>query len=453
MNASRTARGDAVDRARPSMGSIRPRELGRPASVGPAWDDRRVTGKTIRDQLWDAADPDGSQRALLDAAALMGGGPGWLQLLGRSLDASWTRLDDLGTEQAALVSSMEAAISALVPRGWAVMHMDTAAVSAAVAAVREGHPEEADDLLAGQWEGDGVWRLERIPQRVRSMAAIDDKLNSLFRERARLLELAAEHHLAGRYDASVPLLLAHIEGIVIDVTEGKKYFSKKANQKADVVNPRDLAGIEACMAALQRIYSEDVPATQADGSLSRHGILHGRELAYDTRVNSAKTWSVLDAVVHWALPHSRAVADGRRAARHAANAGSPDTDARGRRVDDREFRETRDVLRLLGTSAMGWHRQRGQFRDDLVGGVYTSKDFTKWSLPGDPGIATRLSADGQGVAYWRATASDWVLGLALTWDGDHFDEYLYAGAQPPTGLPGEPASSWGDPFDAPPDWE
>ena len=411
-----------------------------------------MTGKSIRDQLWDAADPDGSQRKLLDAAALMGRGPAWLQQLGRSLDVAWTQLADLGTEQAALMDSMEAAVSVLVPRGWAVMQMDTAAVNAAVAAVREGRPDEADDLLAGQWEGDGEWRIKRVGQRVRSMAAADEELNSLFRERARLLDCAAEHHLAGRYDASVPLLLAHIEGIVIDVTEGKKYFTKRQSHKADVVNPQDLAGIEACMAALQGAYSEDVPVTQAEGSLSRHGILHGRELAYDTRVNSAKTWSVMDAVVHWALPHSRALGDARLAARQSANSGSQDTDERGRRVDDREFAETRDVLRLLGTSAMGWHRQRGQFRDDLVGGVYTSKDFAKRRLPADPGIETRLSADGQVVTYWRTTASDWVLGLALTWDGDHFHEYLYAGAQPPTGLPGDPASRWGDPFDTPPDW-
>src|SRR5665648_90006 len=193
-------------------------------------------------------------------------------------------------------------------------------------------------------------------------------------------------------------------------------FTKRKSLKADVVNPQDLAGIDACMAALQGAYSDDVPVTQAEGSLSRHGILHGRELAYDTRVNSAKTWSVMDAVVHWALPHSRALADSRRAARQSANAGTQGTDEQGRRVDDREFAETRDVLRLLGTSAMGWHRQRGQFREDLVGEVYTSKDFTKRRLPADPGIKTLLSADRQVVAYWRATASDWVLGLALTWD-------------------------------------
>ena len=411
-----------------------------------------MSNPSIRDQLWQAADPAGEQRAMLDAAALVGRAPTWLQRLGRSLDASWALLADLGTEQAALMDSMVDAVSLLVPRGWAVTNMDTATVKNAVAAVRAGRPDEADDLLARQWEGGADWRLGRVSNRVRSMAAADEELNALFRERARLLDLAAEHHLAGRYDASVPVLLAHIEGIVIDVTGGKKYFTKAQGKKADVVNPQDIAGIEACMAALQVTYGENVDVTQASGSLSRHGVLHGRELAYDTRVNSAKTWSVMDAVVHWALPQSRALADAHRAERQAANAGSQNTDERGRRMDDREIAETRDMLRVLQTSAMGWHRQRGRFRDDLVGSVFGVKDFIKRALPADPGIVTMLGWDGQAVAYWRATASGWVLGLALVADGEHFQEYLFAGAHPPAGLPAEPGSGWGEPFDIPPDW-
>lgn len=406
----------------------------------------------IRDQLWRAADPTGQQRLLVDVLASASSAPAWLQRLARSLSASWRGVAERGAEYAELMESMEAAVSLLVPRGWAVMQMDISAVKDAVDAIRDGRPEEADDLLAAQWEGEGEWRVKRVGKRVRSMAGTDEELNALFRERARLLDLAAEHHLAGRYDASIPLLLAHIEGIVLDVTGGKKYFTKRPGQKADVVDPHDLAGIDACMAVLQLAYGEDVYATQAKGSLSRHGVLHGRELAYDTRVNSAKTWSVMDAVVHWALPQSRTLADGRRAERQAANAGSKQTDERGRRVDDREIAETRDVLRVLGTSAMGWYGQRGRFRDDLVGGVYGATDFTKRGLPKEPGIESRTRPDGQAVAFWRVTVSGWVMGLGLVAEGEHFREYLYAGSAPPAGLPEDQGSGWGDPFDTPPDW-
>lgn len=407
-----------------------------------------MAAMTIRDQVWRAVDPDGSQRKAIEAAAAA---PAWLQRLGDSINGSWSRAMDARSQYAAHMESVEVAIRLLVPRGWAVTNMDAPAIARAVAAIQAGRSEEADHLLAGQWEGNGEWRLRRAGERVRSMAAGDEFLNTLFRERARLLDLAAAHHLAGRYDATVPLLQAHIEGIVIDVTGGKQFFTKRPSQKADLVDPEDLVSIEACLAALQVTYGGNVTETQRKGSLSRHAVLHGRELAYDTRVNSAKMWSLLDAVVHWALPQSRALANARREERQAANAGSQDTDGRGRRVDDREVAETRDTLRLLGTSAMGWHRQRGAFRHDLVGGVYRSGDFRKRGITSDPGIDTRVSADGQAVAYWRATASGWVLGLALAWDGEHFVEYLYAGAEPPAGLPGDPM--WGAAFDTPPDWE
>ena len=63
-----------------------------------------------------------------------------------------------------------------------------------------------------------------------------------------------------------------------------------------------------------------------------------------------------------------------------------------------------------------------------------------------------MRQDGQAVAYWRTTASGWVLGLALVWSGKHFVEYLYTGAGSPEGLPGEDGATWGDPFGTPRDW-
>ena len=220
--------------------------------------------------------------------------------------------------------------------------------------MRAGHHDEADDLLAGQWESEGDWRIKRVSNRVRSMAAADEEPNALFRERARLLDLAADHHLAGRYDASVPILLAHIEGIVIDVTEGKKYFTKRPDQKADVVNPDDLAGIEACMAALQGVYGEAVPrhpkrpgACRATAS-STAGSWPTTPGSTPRRRGRSWTRSSTGRCLSRGPSQRRAVA-----ARQAANPGSEDTDERGRRVDHREIAETRDALRHLGTLGEG----------------------------------------------------------------------------------------------------
>lgn len=83
---------------------------------------------------------------------------------------------------------------------------------------------------------------------------------------------------------------------------------------------------------------------------------------------------------------------------------------------------------------MGWWRQQGVFRDELIGGVYTAVDFTKRGLPVDHGIGLRVSPDGQCVWLWRSTVSGWVLGIALVARDGSFLEWLYAGAGSPDRL-------------------
>ncbi len=89
--------------------------------------------------------------------------------------------------------------------------------------------------------------------------------------------------MAARYDASIPQLQMQLEGIAIDVTKGKKFFTK-GSRRADLVETTQLVSIEAGLAALQVFYGQDVVTTHVEGSHSRHGVAHGRELAYDTRV-------------------------------------------------------------------------------------------------------------------------------------------------------------------------
>ena len=159
----------------------------------------------------------------------------------------------------------------------------------------------------------------------------DRDTEALFAARARLLDLASAHHAAGRYDASIPIVHAQMEGITIDVAEGLKLFTKSPKWRADVVDPTQFATVGAALAVVLEAYNADVSVTQAHGSISRRGIVHGRELAYDTRVNSAKSWSALGAVVEWAQPLAAALAEERRAQREGANARSDETDEHGRR--------------------------------------------------------------------------------------------------------------------------
>lgn len=407
----------------------------------------------VSEQVWRTADPSGENRALIDAAVHGGEDvPQWMRRLGLDVGEAWERLMSVGVEYRRNVVGITGAMVVLVPRGWAPMNMKAETVFRAVEMVDEGRGDEADEMLAGQWEGEGAWRLSRACQRVESMGATDPELQRNFGARARLLRLAMGHHLEGRYEASIPILQSQVEGIVMDLTNGNKFFTK-GRLKADLVDDSQFVSIKAGLAVLQAAYGQDVGETQTAGSLSRHGVAHGRELAYDTRVNSAKNWSLVDGLVEWALPRARDLVQARRAERQALNAGSQRTDERGRRVDDREIAETRDALRLMQTSAMGWHAQRGAFRDDLVGGVYGTDDFIRRGLPFEHGLNQRVRGDGQEVAYWRRTASGWVMALALTAQGDDgFIERLYAGPDVPAGLPSEDREGWAGHGETPPDW-
>ena len=406
--------------------------------------------RSVRDQIGFAVDPDGEHASFLESAAAL---PEWLVSLDSGFRAQVEDIRRFGREYDELRASMEAALTHLVPLGWSPFSMTTSSVTEAVRLVKVGDPRAADELLALEWDGDGAWRTKRVCERVRTMGTgyRQRDYESLFHHRARLLMLAKGHHEAGRYEASVPIVHAQMEGIVMDVTGGRKFFTR-TKEKADLVNPAQLVGVEACLAALQGVFGQAVRQTQAVGGLSRHGIAHGRELAYDTRINSAKSWSVLDALVEWALPLGRAEAQRLLGEQQVAHAGSQATDAEGRRLDDREFRETRSVLHMLVVSAMGWWDRAQRFRLDLVGAVYDESDIVKKGLPQSHGIESRVSVDGQLAWYWRETVSGWVLGLAVRRAGETFQEWQFSGSRAPTGSPVEAPTEWGAMFEILADW-
>jgi len=320
----------------------------------------------------------------------------------------------------------------LVPRGWGVTNLPVPALAEACALLESGDGDAADQLLAALWDEQ---RTNLVAQRAEAIGSADPELKWIGFHRRRLLKKAAAHHAAGAYEASVPIVLAQTEGIVTDVSEGKLFFSK-SQRRADVVNPRHLASIASGLQALRTVFSATANTTETSGRLSRHGILHGRELGYDTEIQSAKCWSLLDVVVAWAQPAGHELAEAKRRARLEAHAGSDAVDQNGARVDRREFSETRAVLSLLCTAQMPRHAQAGRFRSDLVPAVYTTADFVKHGLPEDHGVRTATAADGQIFTAWRRTITGWVLGAGIqhTEDG-RFVEWQYGGPSEPTSQP------------------
>jgi hypothetical protein len=121
-------------------------------------------------------------------------------------------------------------------------------------------------------------------------------------------------------------------------------------------------------------------------------------------------------------------------------AGVDGEDDEGRRLDQREFNETKDALRALATAEMGWYRNRGgHYRPELL--VILQSRFEGSGLPSGHGISLQVAQDGQSWWAWRRTVTGWCFAIGAA--GPPPDEWLYDGPEPPPGPPGHDAV-WGN---------
>jgi len=127
-----------------------------------------------------------------------------------------------------------------------------------------------------------------------------------FRKRIRLAELARDDYLQGRYHACVPLILSLLDGVVTDVSKHVGFFA----DNADLTAWDCIAAHESGLQTLASLMTKGRNKTneQPVSVPYRHGILHGRELAFDNRIVAAKSWAALFAARDWAV----AISEGKK---------------------------------------------------------------------------------------------------------------------------------------------
>lgn len=122
--------------------------------------------------------------------------------------------------------------------------------------------------------------------------------NKEFRRRMRLFELAKEDYLAERYHACIPLLLSLLDGIVNDISKHVGFFA----DSADMTVWDSMAAHETGLQVVASLFTKSRSKTNEEALTIpyRHGILHGRELAFDNKLVAAKVWAALFATKDWA---------------------------------------------------------------------------------------------------------------------------------------------------------
>lgn len=180
-------------------------------------------------------------------------------------------------------------------RGWiAYESMESSTLQLAVQLAREGKVDEGESMLVQYYHP------EKLKFKINLVRGVKE-----FGPRMRLIELAMEDYFAGRYHSSIPILLMMIDGVVNDITKDLGLFA----ENVDVSAWDSIAAHESGLGHLLTLIGKTRKKTNS-GSIEipfRHGIMHGKELAYDNLVVAAKTWGLLFAVRDWIVAKRKAM--------------------------------------------------------------------------------------------------------------------------------------------------
>jgi hypothetical protein len=385
--------------------------------------DKNPDPKTYAERL----DPGGEFGKQAQGLALLARSPfgrvlRWLGVEQETLDQA----QEFAANYKRLVSEPDRIAPLLAPLGWifhGLAHVE--AYGAAATLVEQGKVDEAEELLVETYNEDDQAFI-RFYHRVISLYQGDEARREIGLARLRLLDEAYELHKEERYAAAIPLVLAQIDGIFIDMTaKPAKYFydSKNPNLVDDVT----LAGHPHGLKALSMLMGENAPTTVISNKLTRQGILHGRVLAYGTLRNSTKTWAALLAVIEAVDPRAQELNKQAAEEHERRYAGSKDVDEYGMRLDRRGFDEAHGLLNSVHLYQHGYFTRTGHFTADRK--ALDPDGILLGRYEGELGM--RLDEEG-GYWAWALTTTGVVFGIAAR-DGD-FNYWVYfADGEPPEG--------------------
>ncbi len=179
-------------------------------------------------------------------------------------------------------------------RGWiAFGQLSTIVMEEAVALADAGKLDDAERILVEHWTPDLI-RLKM--NRLKQVEA--------FIPRVKMAWEAEELYDIGRFSASTMLVLAIADGLV-QVTSAR-FLNKNRNLSADGTDLSawdSIAGHSTGLNQLKELFFKTRGTTNEEPLTMpfRHGIMHGMDVNFNSRLVAAKTWALLFAVGEWAL--------------------------------------------------------------------------------------------------------------------------------------------------------
>jgi hypothetical protein len=201
----------------------------------------------------------GNSDAERDLRALLDDPDGRALLVSAGVDVD--HIEVTLAEAVNVIDILARSIERLTGRGWAVSSVAPVSAHAeALAALTGGQQSRADGILSDCW----TQLADLLPPRVAGLAFGEEALQRSLTDRERLVRKAIGHHLSGAWEASIPILLAQAEGIVMDLTvasespRGRYLFSFDERRKADVVDDSTIAGIDGSLSTVRDYFSQAI---------------------------------------------------------------------------------------------------------------------------------------------------------------------------------------------------
>jgi hypothetical protein len=198
---------------------------------------------------------------------------------------------------------------------------------------------------------------------------------STFQPRSTLAEKALIDYAAGRYYASVMVVLSLTDGFANDVGRRVGFFAKDV----DLWAWDSIAGHDRGLKSLAKVFGAPRGKTTAEVITIpfRHGIVHGRDLGYDNKAVAAKAWAALFATGDWASRITRGERD-------APPAGPPPT--------LKELLQARERLDQETSLMASWKPRQ----------IAIGSDVPATGLPADYGEGTPERAVMELLAFWKS---------------------------------------------------
>ncbi len=178
-----------------------------------------------------------------------------------------------------------------LPRGWVFNGiMSTEVAEEAVRLAKAEGVEKGEQYLEDYYNEDSDFMFMRFFAELQQNPKIKAAL-----KRRQLIEKAIDYHEDGdKYEASVLIVATQIDGIILDMT-GKSFYEGKDKNLKHLQAYETLAGDPSALPELAKIMSKVRKASSGEeiDVLYRQGAFHGRDLGYDNRRVSTKTYATL----------------------------------------------------------------------------------------------------------------------------------------------------------------